>query len=157
MELKRVQAQLAESQKAAAEAQRKTAEALNAKIAAGTGETPGMVALTYQQLQDLMSGQTELVKEVIVELRKKDPEEQKKLDDAKARADERKRVRILEIQTREEQRRIAWANCNHMNEHGRTTIWKGQVFKDGFYHPFCHRCQKPSEPIPASMADYATG
>jgi hypothetical protein len=93
------------------------------------------------------------LKAFAIELRKPDAEEQAKKD-AEA---ERKRIarerRIAEIHAEEQAKLDVQANCEHLKENGKTAIVRGQPYNDGFFKPFCLRCNKQFTPVKAEMAD----
>lgn len=109
-------------------------------------EDPQGVYITFEQLQSLMGNQANLaesLKEFARELKKPDPEEQERRADAKARKEKTKAMRIIEITAEEDakrQRKEMCARYGHQKENGKSAIYVGQPFSDGFHHPMCHRC-----------------
>lgn len=118
-------------------------------------ETPTTVTLTYEQLQALMSGQAEVLKEFAVELKRPDPEAEAAKALARERLETRRRLRTAEIEAEQESKRRAQENCGHTKENGKSSIYMGQVFSDGNYHPMCHRCNKEFDLVRALPTDYA--
>lgn len=110
--------------------------------------------MLQQFMAAIVKGQTEALKQFAVELRRGTAEEEEKRVSDAARRAERKRLRIIEIQVDEERKKAEKNGCTHMNERGRSVIYKGQAHTDGFYHPFCHRCGLDAPLIPVSMSDF---
>lgn len=103
--------------------------------------------ITFEQLQALMSGNTDAMQQFArtlgEELRKPDPEEVAKREAEKARFAERKRIRMVEIGIDEQAKRDQWAACargGHKKENGQSAVNLGQVHADDCYHPRCYRC-----------------
>lgn len=111
-----------------------------------TGPT---TSLSFEQLQQLISLAIREAKEPPAEEKAKREADKARLE-AK-RAEDRKSIE-LERQTQlckrgdckcaEEGKRCVAARCTHTKQDGRSTIFRGQVFSDGYFHPICVRCQK---------------
>jgi hypothetical protein len=85
-----------------------------------------------------------------VELKKPTAEQQKKIDEDKARLEKQRQERVYEAKIEEESRTSAQSRCAHVKKDGKPA-WGGGVNGDGYVRPMCTQCFKIMPEIKAPM------
>lgn len=110
-------------------------------------DEPATISISPDQLQKILQ-------EVVRAAKEPDEATKQKLAEEAALKERRLKESIEMAKAEEEARELRWRTCAHIKPDGRTAVAKGQVFSDGFYHPFCLVCQKPFplvKPTPEDM------
>jgi hypothetical protein len=105
------------------------------------------VSMTPTQMKEMMVA-------FATELRRPTEEQQAELDKKKADLERAKRDKIELVKLDAAMKIDRENRCDigmgpHRKQNGETTVFRGQIFSDGYYHPMCIRCQKQFPKIKA--------
>jgi len=115
-------------------------EPLPSKTEIPVTKTEPSVSMTPSQLKEMLIAFAHELRKPTAE---QEAEAAKKKDDL-----ERAKQQKIELVRLDAQAKIDRENrCDigmgpHRKQNGETTIFQGQIFSDGYYHPMCIRCQK---------------
>lgn len=124
-------------------------------------ELPAEAEPTPEPLpSDLETALTKSLVAAMQVLKAPDPLELEKMEAEKARKADARARRIEEIRLEMQAKKDVEDACEsygHLKENGKSAKVRGQIHNDGYYHPFCLRCNKRFPIEKASLEEIMSG